>query len=247
MYSIKVHSKVNQITALFYIIGLWHRGDEPTVTETRIKCFYSFFYLLFPISLLGGAIKTDNKDDAIFLIETGIICIVLFVKFLYLIWKQKDILNLLHRIGDYSAADHKEFTSINDKLNIFMKIMNFFYLSALFFASLITFGVPIVSFERKLFFNIAFPFDWKNNETAYWAAVVFLFIEATLTAISLLFSILMWYLMINCSLKYKVLGNQLRNLGVIRTGNGVILEVGTQKLYQRDLIAGIKSQRDINE
>lgn len=35
--------------------------------ETRIKLFYSFYYLLFPISFVAGPFLSDNTDESVYL------------------------------------------------------------------------------------------------------------------------------------------------------------------------------------
>jgi len=54
---------------------------------------------------MAGAISSDNADDFVFLSESAIMIIPLLVKLLHLIWKQKDIIELLHRNCVYSTKD----------------------------------------------------------------------------------------------------------------------------------------------
>lgn len=254
MYFVKVNDKIIRIFDLFYRIGLWYRGEEATARETKIKLFYSFHFLLFPISLMAGAITTDNSEESIFLIETAVITTAMSIKFYYLIWKKREFIEFLHRIGIYSIDNHEEFTLINDKLNMFMKFTTFFVFSMIFSAAVALLGIPFVGSERNLFFNVAFPLDYKNSDTKFWIAYAFIFSEVILCVISCLVSVLMWYLLLNCGLKYEVLADQLRNLGVVRTV-AVVTTVNERKiseakkgnLYQRDLIKGIISHLDINE
>lgn len=253
MYCVELHEGVKQIFEIFYRFGLWSRGEQATVTERRIKLFYSIYYLLFPISLLAGAIKSDNSDESILLLETSIIAVVMSIKLQYIIWKQNEIKELSHRIGFYSVDNHEEFTFVNRRLNTFMKVTTYFFFLCIVVASTAAVVVPIVGSERILFLNIGFPFDWKNNEIAYWIAFVFFTTEMIITALNILFSITMWYLLFNISLNYKVLGSQLRNMGVIKKVDATtvskvnISEVEKENAFLRDLIAGIESHKNINE
>lgn len=252
MYCVEMNKGVKQIFELFRRLGFWSRGEQATVTERRIKLFYSIFYFLFPISILAGAIKSESSDEFIFLLETSILTAVMSIKIQYTIWKQKEIDELSHRIGVYALDNHEDCNLVNRKLNTFVKVGAYFFFLCIIMASTVAFILPFVGNEKKLFFNIGFPFDWKNNAIAYWIAYVFLTTEIIISTLSVLFSLIMWFLMFNCSLKYEVLGNQLRNMGVIRTVSATvsklkISEVEKENIFRRDLIAVIESHKDINE
>lgn len=123
MYCIEIPTEINNIISLFYYIGIWHRGDKPTFKETRIKLFYCTYYLLFPISLMAAAIKSDNKDESILSAEVSIVTGVLSMKLYYIISRKETILEMLTCLGVYSIEDRKEFTLINDKLKRFVKFV----------------------------------------------------------------------------------------------------------------------------
>lgn len=61
--------------------------------------------------------------------------------------------------------------------------------------------------------KIAFPLDWRNDETAFWIATIFLFTDVFLAISAILLSMIIWYLMLNCSLRYELLGIELKRLG----------------------------------
>src|ERR1700744_2384377 len=105
MYRVEIPEGINRIRSIFYRLGIWHTGDEPTIRETRIKYLYSVSFLMFIISLIGGAINTENRDDSIFLVESSIVVSVLFMKLLYVIWKKEQILEMMQRICVYTIDD----------------------------------------------------------------------------------------------------------------------------------------------
>lgn len=252
MHSVKIHEVINSLISIFFRLGLWHREHELTIIEKMIMIFYSIYYFLFPISLMAGAFSTDNKDESIFLIESAIMASVVSVKWIYIIWRKKEILELLNRVGVHSLEDHEEFTLVNDMLKNLMRFARVYISLVYFVAVCIVMVMPFLGGEKKLFFNIGFPLDWRNNEIAFWIAFVFVFTEVVLTVIVCLFSVLMWYSMFNCAIRYEVLGHKIRNMGVVRqdedTANKrTMSDVEKQNLYLQDLISAIKSHKDIKE
>lgn len=252
MYRVEVHKTINQFMELFYRLGFWHCGDDPTVKETRMKQFYSIYYFLFPISLMAGAIKSDNKNESIFLVEIAILAAVMSVKMFYIIWNKREIIDLLHTIGIYSIEDHKDFGLVNHKLKSFMKFVTVLLCGIFICGACVVLVVPFLGNEKKLYFNVGFPLDYKNNEVAYWVAFTFFSTEIILSDIAFLFTIMIWYLMLNCGLKYEILGNQMQNMGVIKTvaptGNKrIISDSEKQNLFQRDLMVAITCHQDIRK
>lgn len=252
MYKVQIHKVINSIFSSFFRLGLWHPGDEATIRETRIKLFYSIYNLLLPISLMAGSLSSDNRDESIFLIEGAIMATVFSVKLMYIILRKKKILELLNRVGVYSLENLEECTIVNDTLKNLMRFVRVFISLSYTAMTCSQLVIPFLGGEKKLFFNVGLPLDWKNNEIAFWIAFVFLVTEIFLTAVAILFSILMWYLMTNCAIRYEVLGHQIKNMGVIRevvaTANRrKITVVEKQNLFLQDLISHAESHKDIME
>lgn len=249
MYHIKVHEAMDGITLLFYQLRLWHRGNNTIAKENAIKLFYSIYHFLFPISIMIGAVKTENANECISLTQSAILSTVMSVKLSHIIWKKEEILQCLHRFGVYYTEDHEDFTIISRKLNSLMKINMFYFFGLMSGVISATLFVPFIGKEKKLFLNIAFPLDYENSNIAYWMAFSFFFTEGILCAISTLFTIIMWYLLLNFSLKWKVLETKLRLIGAIRPideGDNVVLEKEKQNLFRRDMISGIHLHQEIN-
>lgn len=250
MYFIEISNGINNIISLFYRLGLWHRGDEPTVKETRIKVFYLVYHLLFPISLMAGAITCDSTDEFIFLAEVSIAVAVLSMKLFFLVWKKKQILEMLNGICVYSIEDKDQFTQVNDKLKRFMDFVSlllFFFCAGGCYSTV----VPIFGSDKELFYKIGFPLDY-TNKIAFWMATAFIFTETVLSIIAISFSVTIWYSMLNCALRYKVLGNQIRNTGVIRTSGATTnkrkkSEQEKQNLFRAGFIVAIDSHQHIRE
>lgn len=215
--------------------------------ELRIKFFYCFYYSLFPISLVVGAIKSDDLEEKIYSFELAIAMIVLSAKLHFIIWKQKEILELLNRICVFSIQNDDDCKFVNKKISEFMKfVILLIILNALLGGFCDSTVAPFVGSEKNLFFKIGFPFDWKNNEVAFWMANLFLFTEVYLSIAACLFPIIMLYLMICCSLRYEVLGNELKNMGSIPKENKrKTSEKEKHDIYLRDLKAAIDSHLHI--
>lgn len=83
-------------------------------------------------------------------------------------------------------------------------------------------------------------------------AFVFFSTEVILSVVVILFSILMWYLLLNCGIKYEVLGNQLKQLSVMRaiddsctSNQRSIAKIDKRNVFLRDLITGIETHKDL--
>lgn len=189
MSFVRVHRRINQITELFIFIGLWHHGNDATVKEMWLQLIYFFYYLVFPILLFGGAIITADSNEIIILIEAQILTTVLLINLMYVIGRKSEILELLHEMCVHFVDDREEFIRIKEKLDKIMKFIVFWVTASVvaIFAELIA---PVVSDDRKLFFNIAFPWDWKNDTISYWIAYSFIFTEGVITLFAILFSVI---------------------------------------------------------
>lgn len=243
MYFVRVHVRIVQIANFFNRIGLRHSGNKATVKDTILKLFYSIYYPLFLVSILGGIVTSDKSDELIFLIEAAIIVAVRLTNLSYIIWRKSETVELLQQICVYPVPDQRQFIKINHKLNKIMKFNTVFWAVCVVAMINVVAVTPFVGNERKLFLSIAFPLDWKNDATAYWIAFSFFSTEECITIITLQFLVIKWYLMLNCAIKYEILGNQLRNMGASASD---LSQMEQQNLFRRDLIAGIRSYKEIN-
>ncbi len=236
--------------SFFYRMGIWSRLNEETVREKILKIFYTFYFPLGISSLITGAIATDDDDERIFLTQISINCMVLQAKLLYLIWRKSEILEILNRVCCYDVNDHEELIFINNMLEnlLTFTIVVFGAVNFSEFTSVVI--VPIQFHdEKKLFFNIGFPLDTENDEFAYWLADIFLATQMVIVTISLLFSVIVWYLMANCGLRYKVLGEKIKRIGGIKPVDGKMTNKReiSDSLYNRDLVDAIESHKNLKE
>lgn len=250
MFTVEVDTLINSIIETYHRFGFCHRGDEATVKETIIKLFYSIYYIVFIISLMSGGYISEDIDESIFLFEAGIIASVVLAKLFYLIWKKKEVLELLNWICVYSIEDHGQFNLVKGKLKSFRKLLTFAIFLLYFTNFCMSLIVPFVGNEKKVFVNFGFPMDYTNNVVGFWLAFTFFATEMAVTSFGMMFHALTWYIMFNCSLRYEVLGHRIQTMGVIRTedtNEQEISDIEKQNLFYRDLVATIEFNKEIKE
>nr|QGW45417.1 odorant receptor 44 [Bradysia odoriphaga] len=249
MHSIQVHKVIGLIISAFYLIGVWHRGDKPTVKEMRMKLFYCIYFPLFLLSTVVGAKTNENRDEAIFLGEMSMGVVVLCVNLWLLVWKQNEILNLLNRVCVFSIRNEDDYLTYNAKMRVFTKFVFVFIFAAITAGSLGSIAFPFVGSEKTLFLKIAFPLDYKSSEFAFWIATAFLFTETVLIITFAIFSVVIWYLLLICALRYEVLGSEIKNMGQVSIKNGNVKMTETQRHinFFEDLKTSIKAHLHLRE
>lgn len=248
MHSIKIHSVINHIISIFYYIGFWHRGDVPTTKELKIKLFYCIYYALFTVAITIGAFTKKNRDESIFLAQIALGTTVLGVKMWLFVWKQKQVLELLDRICAFSIRDDDDFIYFNRKLNAFIHFVIALLVGS--FATTIFQGtiLPFLGNERTIVLKVWLPVDWENDEIAFWIAFVYVFTGNVLAVATVLFTIIIWYLMIHCSLRYRLLGTELTKLGDMKQeGKEKISDELKCAAYLRDLTTSIDDHLNLKE
>lgn len=229
--------------SLFYRTGIWHRGNTPTVKEIVIKFLYSIYCSLMLPSFAVGAIKSENKNESIFLAEYSIADVVVVAKLWLLIWKQNEILNLLNGVCVFSIRhddDHKRF---DDRLRVFVTFAFVFVIATAIAGTLGSTVLSVVGNEKKLFIKIGFPLDYQNNDIAFWLATTFLFTANLWYVMAVIFTVIIWYLLFVCALRYEVLGSELKILGQISNeADGNKSDKQTRKRFFEDLMTSIHTQ-----
>ncbi|XP_037040293.1 odorant receptor 43a-like [Bradysia coprophila] len=158
-------------------------------------------------------------------------------------------MGLLNRICVFTIRNDEDFAFFNVKVEKFIKF-------AIVFACATIAGVlgcivfPFVGNEKSLILDIAFPLDWRNSEIGFWMAYIFFVTGLVLTLPAMAFSVLIWYLLLHCSLRYNVLGSEISNMGRA-TGNVKLLEKERQAIFKRNIVALIDAhlhlRRSIDE
>lgn len=241
--------------ALFYRLGIWNSDDNDVVAGargTRIKLFFSAYYLCYFLSLTIGAITDHNLDEGILLMDFSIVVYVAAVKLWFIFWKNKQIAAILDKICNFSVKDLCSCKMIEDKLKSFITFV-IVLLVTITIGVIVAAIVPLFRSDRKLFLNIALPFDPTSNQILFWLGNAFFFGGSFLTITSFLLSFIIWYSMINCALRYEALGNEIRNMGTLKIASELgkkrkrLTAKEKQEAFHQDLINAIDSHQKLRE
>lgn len=243
MCDIKLHNFVNQIIQTFYRLKLWNVEEETSFRSSLPKILQLLYFASFVASMAGGACMSNDKDENIFLTVAAMINGVIVYRMANIIWKKNEILTFVRELCEHSIKNHEQFVQVNGKLEKFIQFAKAFVWMCVMGVTFALF-VPVISSEKKLVFNIALPAHWKSSEIIFWMAHLYSVLGCTYSSHALLLSVIIWYLMINCSIKCAILGNKLRNLGVQKTQ---FSKHQNQKLFLQDLTDVIKFHLKLNK
>ncbi len=245
MYKIEIPKTIHQLMGIFYRSGMW--SDTTTFSGHCRKLFYFIYFLSFDLSMAAGALTIEDNDERIFLAVASVIVAVLVYRMWILLWQKNGLLLLVNEIGKHSTNDRDEFIRINEKLNIFMKFVGFFTLTTAFAAFCGVVVLPITN-EKRLIFNIPFPFDPTNSKIEFWIATVFIGGGFLGTTVSDIITKMVWFLMVSISFEYKILGNKFRNMGTSTGSSHLRVSLAAeQQLFYQDFIEAIQTYDKINE
>lgn len=240
--NIEIHQTILNIMSMLHKCGIWRKGNESKVLGWKL--FILIFHACYVISMVSGGLLSENKTEFVFLTGGGIAYLIASVKLNYIVWKKEEILAFIYDQCRHCVADNEEFNKFNGKVNKLMAFSSVYLLSlTMSVLTLITFYLPIFSTNNSLPFNVWFPLDWKNNGIVYWIAYGFVSTNMITSIISICLNVLISYVMMNFTIKYQILGNQLKNMDpAIR--NRRISEEEQNKLRLHDVI---KIQLNIRE
>lgn len=251
MYYIEINNKINQIVKTFERLGMWPIEDESKGhRKVGWKLFYLIFHASFGISAIIGGLLSDHMSDAIFLFSAGIALLVASVKLTYILRKKKEICSLIRDACTHSVADYEVFVTVNDKgKDLITFSHSLFLIICVSYGLNVIFHLPIFSSERNLPLNIWFPFDWKNNAVIYWTAFAYVSMAILITIITISLNVIIWYLMMNCAIKYQIVENQFSNmfLTIPTIRRRKISKLEEDSLSLQELVGIIKSHQNIQE
>lgn len=246
-----IDSLIQRLISVYYAFGIWHKGKQ---TKLRKFCrIFVFFFctISYPVALAGGGLVSHDLGDAIFLFTLGVIVGVLEFKGYYIFFKQEKILKLLNVMGKQSVPNNDHLLrTVNRALNIFKKCcVIFVVISVGLTAIIMILSSPLIS--DKLPFNIWFPLDYKQNYIAHWITHCFVVANELFVILVSLLSSLMWYAMLNSSLKYDILGHRLKNFTTnwqLDNSASFNAKDGTDPhLYEKQLIKCITLHRELQQ
>lgn len=249
VYTIKPHRIVSQIIAVLTFFGMWEKDDQFVVVKLLKKIIHLLIGACLFSALGVGSFLSDDIIESLFLAACAIAAANQVVKLIYILTKKDKILSFIEDICFHTLSDSNEFNEMQQKLNNFAK---FGYLLVFFMSfgvlCFLILSLPIFSSEVTLPLNIAFPLDWKNNRMNYWLAHSFIAIGIGAATLETFFCVIYWFIMINCSIKYKILGNQLRTMGEKTSeifANNKSSQMEKENHFSQYLIQLIKTHRNI--
>ncbi|XP_037024900.1 odorant receptor 94b-like [Bradysia coprophila] len=244
-YKLKMSDTFRKMSAIYFIVGLW-KIDQWKASFRQIFAFLLFVICM--ISICVKAFKTDDKDESVFLGVTTLIGLIQIYRLYYIIWNEKKVIDLMYASSTSCTDDYETFFHVNKKLANFTTFTKCF-LVATFALFIITAFTPLLT--KQLIFNFAFPLDYKTDEGAFWIAYVFIATSFLLSVTCCLFTSMVWYIMMNFVVKFELLGNDFKNLVVVRIekqdADSLTNRQAKQTLYLRHLIEAIKSLESTTE
>nr|QGW45384.1 odorant receptor 11 [Bradysia odoriphaga] len=214
MFTIPADETYQQIIKIFYLIGIWQRDEESNYRKIGKKIFFTFFGSLLPIFFATNVFLCDDRNESIFSVHIGIITAVMYVKFLYLLFKKHEILAFLNDpIVVHSIENREEYEQTNEKIKKFIRFVQVYLLAILITTALVVLiELPVFSTDKGLPFFISFT--WNKSEIVYWLAYLFLSLSMVLYSVINFMTVFVWYIMLNYFIEYELLGNKLKKLGV---------------------------------
>lgn len=217
---IEIHPLIQQIIRAYYKFGVWQYEDAKWYRKLGRIIIFLLGSIGFTTALIGGSLIAEDYNQSLYLLTAGIIVGVLIFKTYLNYAKGSQILTVLHAISLHSVPNSDELPyQVNRKLNNFKKLAIFFL--GIVFVILFTFLIlycPIITSEKRLPFNIWFPFDWKRYTLAHWLAYSYIIFCLTFNSFICLLTLIIWYILLNCSIKYQILGQRFKNLGALQSG-----------------------------
>lgn len=246
VHNIKPHRIIGQIISVLTFFGMWETDNQFFLIKLLTKLIYFLISSSFCVSLFSGSYLSADYNESFFLTAAGIGGILQFVKLIYVLAKQDQITIFVNDLCIHSIPDIDEFNAVQRKLNNFAKFgyVNVF-ITTIGIVGFHIVTLPIFSTEVALPLSIGFPFDWRNSRINYWLAHSYIAIGILTAAVAYFFTMVYWYIMYNCSIKYKLLGNRFRTLGH-RTA-AIISLTEKEELFYKDLVELVRAHQDIRK
>lgn len=241
MHKTDVPTVIYRIMAVFYALKLWSNKEVASFYERGLQFFHSMYFISFITSTVVRACTADEKGDSIILVVGVIIAFVHIFRLWYAITKQKEILTLIDQLGVHSTNDREKSHQVNNKLNNWMNFARYFLLIC---TSTVTFSTIFPLFSNSmLLYDTGFPAD--GSRTTFWILHMFTSVGSYYGVLLFSFSPIIWYLLISGAIKYEMLGNQLRDMGVVNSRNRKVSNKIQQNLFLKSLIEAIQTHQRV--
>lgn len=126
---------------------------------------------------------------------------------------------LINEILEHSTNDETLFHNVNSKLNSFSRFAYAFFATTTVTVTGLFF-LPLISSSKLLPYKVWFPFDYRENIMLLISTRAYAIICMGLFAISILSTLLIWYIMLNVSIRYQTFGSYLKRVNKIECEDG---------------------------
>lgn len=160
-----------------------------------------------------GGLVVEDKNEWVSLLVSGFTALVESVKVFCILAKPKEIRQMVLDVGAHPSLSREEFLTHSLKLNYLVNFsMALIASTSVAVLNTMIFYTPMFSSTKRFPLNMWFPFDVENNDALYWAVYIYTLLSLIICIVSVTLSILLWYIMMNCAIKYEIIGNQFKNL-----------------------------------
>lgn len=248
MYKVDVDQTICRIFQIFYWFGIWRNDVEFDDRQSCIRLLYLLLQISVVIFFITLSILSDDKNQQILLVELAILMGVVSIKLWYLLYRKSEIVKFLRgHIVTHCIPDGDESMEVNTKIRRFLKFIAVYTISVIATVILLsTAPLPLFTSEKLLPMFIRFDVEGDYATILYWMTYIYVAVGCMFNGVYNCTMVLIWCIMFNYSIKYKMLGNQFRSLGYVSVSKGTSNNI-TRNLFQEDLIGLIKVQQNLIE
>lgn len=212
MFEIELHSGVRKITSIFLFIGIWPQEIDSESLKKFKAYFLAALYTSFPIHFAVCAFFADDVTESVTSGLYALLESVASAKCFYLIFNREKILGFLNDpILSHQTESKEEYDNYSKKINRFVNFIRL-YLSVMSVSLIANNIYNLTSDDDLLPLGLTFPRE--NHEIGYWVQYACITVSCAMCCISNFSNIIIWYVMLNYSIEYELLGSKFRKLGV---------------------------------
>lgn len=233
-YNIAIPDSITHVYSIFHLVGLWRNKDGVAIYQV----FFFVYFMMLIVSITVGSFITEDPDERVFQFVTTFIGIVQITRMHCLIWKEKKIKSLTRENGIYSTNDYEVYTRAVKKMNS-MNTLARLFMSVMVLCLIAVALFPLVSNEKRLIYTIPFPVDYTVSTGAFWMAYTFVTTSFFWSIVCCFYVVVVWYMMLNFTIKYEVPGSQFKYLGMAeakerKVGRNNLSTTGNSGLYLKN-------------
>lgn len=187
---------------------MWQYDSEVN-WKRRYQWLYIIFHITYPICYIYGGLVSVDLNESVFSIACGLTALVETVKLACILLKQNEIRQFMLDVCSHSLNSREVFMEITNKLNNLISFsVALLAMTSLAVINTIVLYLPMFSSTTRLPLNMWFPIDLENNEIVFWMAYLYTGAALVICGLSVTLNIILWYIMMNCAVKYRLIGMQ---------------------------------------